>query len=818
MIVKYLVEPNTVTHYKQETFIEPGIYYRFLGQRPSDELKRRLGLRACSKGRDFLWLTVCEPWVKAFIDGQFIVQPPMREQPDWSMIGVEPSVVRGWQKKLLTELWNYLRAGLNYRRGWVAPLGAGKTLAGLLAGQFYEPGEVGVLASRYLHETWRSQAEEWGVNAPIISTYESCHRLPDSIKCLLIDECFTADTLVHTARGLRNIQDIRPGELVMSYNHDSNTLEFQKVLGVLCKKPTNAILKMRVAEEIIYATANHPFWDGERYAPLVHFKPQDICFCLPRVPEPTGSPKHSGEPEKEVLQHLVLSPMAYEGIPGTVSTNTERGIGQSPPENPISDLRGNIFLEKETSETYDGGAAGQIKGNLPSLGVKATCEGWEWYWPDESREVSTKSVANSTPTGTQLSCHDFATAKRKPEGAQLSEGGYSLPAVSDSHRSAGQLSQSPSTSGTGQTETAMLEPVRLDSILPTKPGDSWELVDSERVYCLSVENNHNFFIGKCGVLVHNCVALKNSETQRSQKALEVSKKCETVIGFTGIPTAGGGPPDFRWLRAIEPGCLPADEKCWQFKWGLDTKLQEVGPNKAYITTEWDTAGIARFISPFVNTVDISEIASELPEITHTVIECETPQQFEQIRAGAATTSGVHKRLAQVLQCTDGFIYNDDNRPIRIVSDKLRVVEEWVRGLGEPVILVSAWTEAIEQLAEIFRDEWPAVLTGSTSDPSNEISRFKSGQTRLMIANAGFSKGMNLQKVCRIIGFLSVSSKPDDYQQMLGRVARPGQKDGVQIYHFHCKGSMDARRLELVRKHGECSEQFIDKLLLEELDK
>ncbi len=508
MIVKYLVEPNTVTHYKQETFIEPGLYYRFLGSLRKDNpqtemLKRRLGLRACSKGREFLWLTAYEPWVKAFTDGQFITQPPMNEQPNWSMLGVEPSVVRGWQKRLLTELWNYLRAGLNYRKGWVAPLGAGKTLAGLLAGQFYEPGEVGVLASRYLHETWKSQAEEWGVTMPIISTYESCHKLPESLKCLLIDES---------------------------------------------------------------------------------------------------------------------------------------------------------------------------------------------------------------------------------------------------------------------------------------------------------------------------VALKNSSAQRSIKALEVSKRCETVIGFTGIPTAGGGPPDFRWLRTVEPGCLPADEKCWQFKWGLDTKLQEVGPNKVYITTEWDTAGIARFISPFVNTVDISEISEELPEVTYTVIECETPQQYEQIRAGAATTSGVHKRLAQVLQCTDGFIYNDDDRPIRIVSDKLRVVEEWVRGLGEPVVLVAAWTEAVEQLAEIFRDEFPAVLKGSTADPASEVSRFKSGQTRLLIANAGFSKGMNLQKVCRIIGFLSVSSKPDDYQQMLGRVIRPGQKDGVQIVHFHCRDTMDTRRLELVRKHGQCSEQFINKLLLEELAK
>jgi hypothetical protein len=501
VIVKYLVEPNTVTHYKQETFLEPGVYYRYLGTKPNDETKRRLCLRACNKGREFLWLTVYEPWVKSFVDGQFITRPSVDLPPDWFLVGVDPKLVRGWQQRLVREAWNYLRSGLDYRKGWIAPLGAGKTLAGLLVMNLYERGEAAVLASRYLHETWKSQAAEWGLPEPLISTYESCHKLPESIRCLIVDEA---------------------------------------------------------------------------------------------------------------------------------------------------------------------------------------------------------------------------------------------------------------------------------------------------------------------------VAFKNADAQRTIKAVEVSQRCDTVIGFTGIPTAGGGPSDFRWLRVVEPGCLPGELKAWQFKWGLDTKVQEVGPNKAYVTTEWDTKAVAKFISPYINTVDISEIASEMPEVTFTTITCAQPQQYEQIRAGAATTSGVHKRLAQVLQCTDGFIYNDDARPVRIVSDKLRVVEEWVKNLGEPVILVSAWTEAIEQLAEIFRDEWPAVLTGSTADPSNEIARFKSGHTRVLIADAGFSKGMNLQKVCRVIGFLSVSSKPDDYRQMLGRVARPGQKDGVQIVHFQCENTLDARRLELVQKHGECSEQFIDKLLEEEL--
>jgi len=78
--------------------------------------------------------------------------------------------------------------------------------------------------------------------------------------------------------------------------------------------------------------------------------------------------------------------------------------------------------------------------------------------------------------------------------------------------------------------------------------------------------------------------------------------------------------------------------------------------------------------------------------------------------------------------------------------------------------------------------------------------------------------MNLQKICRIIGFLSVSSKPDDLEQMIGRIVRPGQRDGVQITYFVCEDTMDRRRIELVQKHRGCSQEFIEKLLLEELDK
>ena len=504
MLAKVTIGDGEWFKYKSETALPAGDYFWFMGRKPSDELKKKLCLIAASRGRDFKWLAPYEPWVKRFVDGLLDLMPSLHRQPRWELLGIDPDRLRGWQKRQAIEMWNYLASRFPYRKGWIAPLGAGKTLGGLTASQFYEPGETAVLASRYLHETWRSEAKEWGIAPPIISTYESCHKLPKGIKCLIVDEA---------------------------------------------------------------------------------------------------------------------------------------------------------------------------------------------------------------------------------------------------------------------------------------------------------------------------IVFKNSDAQRTVSAVALSKQCETVIGYTGIPIGGGNAPDWRWLRVVSPGCVPADVKAWQFAWGLDTQLKEVGPNKAYVTENYNHEEISRFISPFIHTVDISEIASEMPEVTEQFIVCPTPPDYKSIQAGAGTTRGTHKRLAQALQCTDGFIYNDEEQAVRIVAPKIAAVKEWVESLAEPVLLVGAWSETVDILAEIFKEKMPSIIGGSSSsDPSREIERFKSGMTSIMIANAGYSKGMNLQKVCRIAGFLSVSSKPDDLKQMKGRLARPRQKDGVQFVFFVCDETLDRRRIELVQKHQDRSEDFVDKLLLEELNK
>jgi hypothetical protein len=513
MLTRIEVGEQEYCAYKQpEAYIAPGTYYVYQSsfkRTPSqkaefERIKKVLELKAVQNPQGkFLWLAPYEKWVKRVVDGTLDMIPAQTIEPDWSIIGVEPTKLRTWQRDCITEAWTFLASGLRYTKGWIARIGSGKTLAGLAAMNMFEPEKCLVLADKYLFETWYSEANKWGFPRPILSTYESAHKHNGrDIECLILDE----------------------------------------------------VLK-----------------------------------------------------------------------------------------------------------------------------------------------------------------------------------------------------------------------------------------------------------------------LKNPETQRSKAVEKISRNCRLVLGFTGIAVAAKRCQDFRWLRAVAPGSVPATEKAWQFAFGLDTRLEELGGNKAYVTDTYNEEAITNFVSPFVRTIDQTEVINELPDIQFNYIEVDAPGQFNLIKSGGATTKGNPKRLAQVLQCTDGFIYNDDDKPVRVTSPKIPAVKDFVDNLGEPVILVTNWSEGVQILREQLLDYDPSIIEGG-SNFIGEITRFKEGHTQVMILNAGFSKGMNLQGVCRTIVFLSTSSKPDDYEQMLGRVYRPGQKLGVNIVFFTCKDSLDKRRIELVQKHKEYSAEVVERLLLEELNK
>jgi SNF2 family DNA or RNA helicase len=254
-------------------------------------------------------------------------------------------------------------------------------------------------------------------------------------------------------------------------------------------------------------------------------------------------------------------------------------------------------------------------------------------------------------------------------------------------------------------------------------------------------------------------------------------------------------------------------------WGLDTELVEVAPErKVYVTKTWATKAISAFTAPFMGVVPLSEIAAELPEVSYVTIKVPKPRRFDLVLRGAATEAGRAKALAQARQLSDGFFYDDAGGGVDVGTEKLDALSDLLcNAEQEPVVIFAAWDQSVRRIAERFKQNNPAVLSGGT-DCAGALREFTEGRTNLLVASSRIATGMNLQRA-RLMVFMSNSTSPVDRIQAEGRIVRPGQASkGVVIYDLVAEGTLDERHLELLKAHRDESEGFVLAALAREFDR
>jgi hypothetical protein len=77
-----------------------------------------------------------------------------------------------------------------------------------------------------------------------------------SLQIIIIDECFVAGTKI----GLKNIENIKPGDFVDSFNHNTNKIESKKVLAVSKKENYDKLILLKYLDDFIVCTQNHPIF------------------------------------------------------------------------------------------------------------------------------------------------------------------------------------------------------------------------------------------------------------------------------------------------------------------------------------------------------------------------------------------------------------------------------------------------------------------------------------------------------------------------------------------------------------------------------
>lgn len=125
---------------------------------------------------------------------------------------------------------------------------------------------------------------------------------------LIIDECFTGDTMIHTPDGEVRIDSIKCGDNVLCASG------IGKVVNVI-KKTTNKLYKVRLNNgEIIKGTGNHPIFTERGWTRLDHlekwenvFGVQDMPSLWEQVSTDGQSHKRGGVSTKEILQSILFS-------------------------------------------------------------------------------------------------------------------------------------------------------------------------------------------------------------------------------------------------------------------------------------------------------------------------------------------------------------------------------------------------------------------------------------------------------------------------------------------------------------------------------
>lgn len=82
--------------------------------------------------------------------------------------------------------------------------------------------------------------------------------------------CFTKNTMVQVENGFKKISELQLGELVKSFNHESNKIEFKPIINMVkTEYPKDKIFKIKLkCGKSIEVTENHEFWNGNSYVKI----------------------------------------------------------------------------------------------------------------------------------------------------------------------------------------------------------------------------------------------------------------------------------------------------------------------------------------------------------------------------------------------------------------------------------------------------------------------------------------------------------------------------------------------------------------------
>lgn len=391
---------------------------------------------------------------------------------------------------------------------------------------------------------------------------------------VIVDECFPAGTMID---GLR-IEQIKPGDLVKSYNHEMNKLELKRVVRLFKKQNSSDLIRFVLKNGLSFiCTDNHPIFTIERgyvAAKEVYLYPDTYTLLYDResLRDMQGRFYSSSKELSEALlfKGVQKSRFRCDGGKQACYVREERAGAEKSSHYSFAGGRVQCLQEKTCNHRRQAKGVQKNRGGLLRQKLFSLFSIWkdrkaEKFGKNEKEQshvdAGREGKNDSSQQGADISIkgrewaaykasNDAASCNRISDGirnrngsgkrlvsfcTELLQGGFSNPRKENCNRSGRGFSQAKEVEVFRQKEDRNIERIGVESASIYQFGSGKEhesLCEENIVYNIEVEDNHNYFAN--GVLVHNCHLYPPSSDSMFSKFMD-DLGVKKVLGFTATP-------------------------------------------------------------------------------------------------------------------------------------------------------------------------------------------------------------------------------------------------------------------------------------------
>lgn len=640
---------------------------------------------------------------------------------------------------------------------------------------------------------------------------------------IVFDECLPADTPVQTDKGLVQIADLKIGDKVLSYNEQTRRTEYKKIIRLI-KKPSPAeMYRLRFSNGAIISTGNHPHYTQRGWVNASEIKVGDTLYELCNMPQTNNSakrkPKTQTEERKASLLWLRLRyGRQYKKLSSTQQKDGTRtqdkkiwGICSVQPvqskdvyerPEPKTDKRygwqGKNLLQSRMCQITSGRGF-PIKNETRQSVIKIRCNGESFS--DEKGERNTAYMGGKPQlTRRQRALYraaDYAMAGTMQEEQRLGDGTtcefegvqnrrlpYMLQAryrkhlLQNRNRVRWGQPQLSRCKEEGREKGEEIRGVRVESIEILQQEHIRECKlyrDTDNVYCIDVEDNHNFFAN--GILTHNCHKGKAGIRSKQGKAfLKLTHIVDDWIGMTATP--GDRWIDFQAYAVATNLVRNLTEFKRRFCLTVTYRGFEdiIGYQNENELDAWWKANSHQ--------LDPNMLAKELPPRIHHIVQFPAPKSYKKTIKTSLTPEGEFLDTASSMRHWCRRACSTDKARATWITD-------FIESLDSPAVFFTNYDCEDEMIAKIHHHLHPKAKCWFINGKKHDIPTADTiGKHDIVVAKyPSGAEGLNLQ----FMHYCVLVSPNDSYSvsdQVRGRIRRHGQTMPQQYYYLQAKGTVE----------------------------